>query len=93
MDSENEILDHYESVVSLGCGESWRTSSSLLSYCDTRKVKNVCQSQVSVETQFNVTKAEIKQIINDTINPQLTSCGSILQTRSRLERFCISLPY
>ena len=38
---------------------------------------NVCPSQVAVETKLNVTKEEIKQVINDTVN----SCGGIGWTR------------
>ena len=65
-------------------------TSLLLRY---QEGENVCQSQVSAEAQFNVTKAEVKQIINDAVNPQLNTCDSILRTRSRHERFRISLPY
>ena len=39
--------------------------------------ENVCPSQLAVEAQLNVTKEEIKQRINDTVN----SCGGIGWTR------------
>ena len=39
--------------------------------------ENVCPSEVAVEAQLNVTKEEIKQRINDTVN----SCGGIGWTR------------
>ena len=43
--------------------------------------ENACSSQVSAEAQFNVTKKQIKRIINDTVNPLLNSCGSLSWTR------------
>ena len=43
--------------------------------------KNVCSSQAAAEARFNVTKKEIEQIINNTVNPQLNLCGSTLWAR------------
>ena len=39
--------------------------------------ENACSSQVAAETQLNVTNEELKQRINDSVNPQLNSCCSI----------------
>ena len=46
-----------------------------------QKGENACSSQVAAEAQFNLTKEEVKQIINDAVNPQLNSCCSIGWTR------------
>ena len=44
--------------------------------------ENACSSRAAAEAQFGgISKEEIKQIINDKVNPQLNSCGSILWTR------------
>ena len=54
------------SVVSLGCGGSWCTSSSHLSSPTVigQEGENVCPSQVAVEARLNATKEEIKHILN-----------------------------
>ena len=43
--------------------------------------ENICQSQLAVEAQLNVTNEEIKQVINDVVNPLLKPCGGIEWTR------------
>ena len=44
--------------------------------------ENACSSRAAAEAQFGgISKEEIKQIINDKVNPQLNSCGSILWKR------------
>ena len=43
--------------------------------------ENVCPSEVAAEAQLNVTKEEIKQVINDVVNPFLNPCGGSGWTR------------
>ena len=43
--------------------------------------ENACSSHVAAETQLNQTKEEMKQVLNDIVNPLLNQCGSVGWTR------------